>query len=217
MLEIKYRKQHGVALIVALMITVIIGVIALALADVSVKGQRKENAFFSNEVSYNNSVSALNTALTFLSKTSGTQIYNFVSTNPSQQSGRPAVLTLDGKTINIASINEIYQGMDAQLSDENYLNFEQSDSDFDNTKVWYRTAAGWGSNCANCVHISDANGNVVSSYRIEARDFSPFSSDVSGTTSNIGYKFYRVTVRGIDPISNAQTIIQSNIGILDTE
>lgn len=208
-----YKKQKGVALIVALMITVVIGVIAMGLVNIAKKGQFKENAFFSNEISYNNAISGINNAVTFLFFARNADFVMSTSSNPRSQSPIPDTVTVNGKSYSKTEFTgNWFNGSDAQLNDDQYLNYDTTGG------VWYRTQNGWDENadCANCVVIRDQQNNVLYTYRIELRDFASFSSVVDDSASNYGYRFFRVTSRGVDPVTNAETIMESNVGILSS-
>ena len=60
------KNQKGVALVVALMITVIVGIIALSLAGITAKTQRGDNSNYGRVVGANNAISGANRAINFL-------------------------------------------------------------------------------------------------------------------------------------------------------
>ena len=64
------RNQRGVALVVALMITVIIGIIAVTLAGVTSKSQKSDNSYYGRALGSNSAISGVNRAINFLSATS---------------------------------------------------------------------------------------------------------------------------------------------------
>ena len=77
------KHQKGVALVVALMLTIIIGVIAITLGSISNKTQRSDNANYSKVVSTSNSVSGVNRGINFLVNT--TNFKNKTFLDPSYQ------------------------------------------------------------------------------------------------------------------------------------
>ncbi len=216
-----FKFNRGSALIVALMITLIIGIIAISLAGIAYKGQRRENAFLSTQVSYNNALSGINRALLILSNASTSPLLERISTDPTRkvQIGDSEIFNISGKDVTYKNIKNYFAGIDQELDTNTYLNF--TESGFTDTNFWFRNDEDWGITdeanhaCANCVQIDD--GNLVVTYRIEMRDFAPFTPAISSSSSNVGYQFYRITALGRDPNDDrARTILQTNVGVLSS-
>lgn len=214
------KNNKGSALVVSLMITLVIGIIAATLANISYKGQKRENVFYSNEISYTNAMTGISRAVLFFEKVAGTDFPEvYISNDPTVQAVfAGTVIDIDGEEVNIQELKELYKGTDQELNNSTYLNFDQINEN-ENMNLWYRTDTGWSLSeaCINCVGVKDEKDKDYSTiYRIEKRDFSPLSPAVSSESSNIGYQFYRVTSRGKDLNSGAVTILQANIGVLST-
>ena len=220
------KNQSGVALVVALMITVIIGILAISLAGLSYRSQRASNLSYENVVSELNAITGVNRVITFINQVqSDEQKDSYLSpresTNPS--SLRTPVNTswkINGKTSTVDLKNIMFNGVDLRMDE-----YGSSYLDYANGQFWYRTPEGWDvtekvGDCANCLNLN--NGTTIT--RIERRDFagaSPEGSDVV-----IGYRFYRITSRGSDTggaqtgtmsQGASQSIVQTNFGILDVK
>ena len=216
------KNNKGSALVVSLMITLVIGIIAATLANISYKGQKRENVFYSNEISYTNAMTGISRAVLFFEKVAGTDFPEvYISNDPTVPAVfADTVIDIDGVKVNIQKLKELYKGTDQELNNSIYLNFDQINEN-ENMELWYRTDTGWSLSeaCTNCVGVGVKDGkdeDYSTIYRIEKRDFSPLSPAVSSESSNIGYQFYRVTSRGKDLNSGAVTILQANIGVLST-
>lgn len=61
------KRQSGAALVVALMITIIMGILAVGISKVATTGQRRENANFGNAISNANAVAGIEAASGFIS------------------------------------------------------------------------------------------------------------------------------------------------------
>ncbi len=215
------KSQRGVALIVALIVTLIIGIIAISLGGMAYRTQRSVNASYSNVVSDTNAVSGVNRAISFLTATSGdSNNSTYLEPATSPRSHSTAGWNILGKT-NFANLSTtLFNGVDQpmELSGTAYL-------DYNNGKFWYRDPEGWNPNnnklCSNCVALND--GKTI--YRIEKRGFSKLNPGSAGDAVSVGYTFYRITSRGSDaPMEDngdaapgAQSIVQTNFGILGTD
>lgn len=211
------KNQSGVALVVALMITVIIGIMAISLAGLAYRSQKSSNLSYENVVSELNAFTGVNRVITFLNQvvddkekssylTPGTSL-----TTPVNHSWK-----IKGKTANDDLPFTIFNGIDQPMDKYGtvYLNFSQG-------QFWYRTPDGWNinKNCANCISLN--NGMTVT--RIEKRGFAPLNA--GGSATKVGYNFYRITSRGSDTeakdgsvsLDSSQSIVQTNFGLLGTK
>lgn len=215
-------KQKGSALVVSLMITLVIGVIAVSLAGISYKSQRRENTHYSSDISYNNAMSGINEAKAFLK---GAVTSSILQQTVAIISDSEPEITPEDKfdfnagTLKYKSFKDYFKGIYQELSDVD-MGYGSSWS----TNVpWYRNSDGFDvdTKCQACVRIcdtncSDAGSHVLTVYRVEVRDFSPVTPSLGIQSANAGYRFYRITSLGLDPNNpNAQTILQTNIGLLD--
>ena len=220
------RKQSGVALIVALMITVIIGLIAVSLAGLAFRSQKAANLSYESVVSDLQAISGVNRVISFLNQVADDE--NKTTYLKEATSVKQAVSTtgwnIKGKAVDAGVMNvlktTLFNGIDRPMDEFNggaYL-------DYDNGIFWYRTNNGWntedGGLCVNCVSID--NGKTI--VRIEKRDFAPTSA--GGSATKIGYQFYRITSRGSDvgvdqdgnpQAGSSQSIVQTNFGILGVQ
>ncbi len=216
-----FNKSRGIALVVALMITLIIGVIALALGGMAFTGQRSENSFYSNEISNANALSGLNSTIAFLKQAVGSSLLSTVvvedASSPISFGDNSTTYTIKGKTFSEANLVQYFKGVYKELDNNEHLIFGSGTT---TSHFWYRTAAGWntaaGQLCANCLVIGDAE-NPSAIVRIESRDFVPGSAAVGDAGYGLGYRYYRITALGRDPNSFAQTILQSNIALLSAQ
>lgn len=217
-----YKKQKGVALVVAMMVTIIMGIIAVSMAGVAFRGQRAQNAHFGNSVSDANAISGINRVINFLetvaadsSKNSAYLAYDGslygvnigITNNPGES------FTFSGQSIAIKDLKTVmFGGVDNQLDVSNPALFN-----YKSGALWYRTASNWtGSNCTKCVKLNDG----LSIVRMEDRGFVSSNPGVSSSTSNIGYRFLRLTSRGVDSVddpSQAESIYQVNVGVLSSK
>ena len=220
------RKQSGVALIVALMITVIIGLIAVSLAGLAFRSQKSANLSYESVVSDLQAVSGVNRVISFLNqvaddenKTTYLSPVSSMNEELTTTGWKIKGKTVDNDVMNVLKIN-LFNGVDRPVDEINaasYLNYGKG-------IFWYRTSAGWntGNNslCAHCVSID--NGKTI--VRIEQRDFAPVSA--GGSAAKIGYQFYRITSRGSDvgvdkdgnpQAGRSQSIVQTNFGILGVQ
>ena len=221
------RKQSGVALIVALMITVIIGLIAVSLAGLAFRSQKAANLSYENVVSDLQAISGVNRVISFLNQVAEDENKTTYLKEASRmdQSASTTGWIIKGKTVDANVMDTLkatlFNGVDKPMDEFNgtvkYL-------DYSTGEFWYRTNEGWstakGGLCANCVSID--NGRTI--VRIEKRDFAPASA--GGSAAKIGYQFYRITSRGSDvggaqngapQAGSSQSIVQTNFGILGVQ
>ena len=221
------RKQSGVALIVALMITVIIGLIAISLAGLAFRSQKAANLSYESVVSDLQAISGVNRVISFLNQVAEDE-NKATYLSPAPRMDQPVSTTgwnIKGKTVDANVMDDLkislFNGVDKPMDEFNgtvkYL-------DYSTGEFWYRTNEGWstakGGLCANCVSIE--NGKTI--VRIEKRDFAPTSA--GGSAAKIGYQFYRITSRGSDvggaqngapQAGSSQSIVQTNFGILGVQ
>lgn len=224
------KRQSGAALVVALMITIIMGILAVGISKVATTGQRRENANFGNAISNANAVAGIEAASGFISAIVGVpgegrhyDIGLFRPANNGKVTDKTTSFTvgvsekntdtqMESYSFNISEIKNIYNGVEAQL-DENSLSYQKGDQD---SLLWFRDPAEWGQNDDNSNSIVNVNGNNTVKYRIEERDnvFLSLNPGMNNQANSLGYRFYRVTSRGEDPNSGAVTILQTHISIL---
>lgn len=225
------KRQSGAALVVALMITIIMGILAVGISKVATTGQRRENANFGNAISNANAVAGIEAASGFISAIVGVpgegrhyDIGLFRPANNGKVTDKTTSFTvgvsenntdtqMESYTFNISEISNIYNGVEAQL-DEKSLSYQYQDGDKQDTNLWFRGSAGWTQNNDNS--IVNVNGSNTVQYRIEERDnvFLSLNPGMNNQANSLGYRFYRVTSRGEDPNSGAVTILQTHISIL---
>lgn len=220
------KRQSGAALVVALMITIIMGILAVGISKVATTGQRRENANFGNAISNANAVAGIEAASGFISAIVGVpgegrhyDIGLFRPANNGEVTDKTTSFTVGVSENNtsykfkINEISNIYNGVEAQL-DEKSLSYHYQDGDKQVTNLWFRGSAGWKQNDKNS--IVNVNGSNTVQYRIEERDnvFLSLNPGMNNQANSLGYRFYRVTSRGQDPNSGAVTILQTHISIL---
>lgn len=220
------KRQSGAALVVALMITIIMGILAVGISKVATTGQRRENANFGNAISNANAVAGIEAASGFISAIVGVpgegrhyDIGLFRPANNGKVTDKKTSFTvgvsenntMKSYTFQISEIPNIYKGVEAQL-DEESLSYQDGDKQV--TNLWFRGSAGWTQNNDNS--IVNVNGSNTVQYRIEERDnvFLSLNPGMNNQANSLGYRFYRVTSRGEDPNSGAVTILQTHISIL---
>lgn len=221
------KRQSGAALVVALMITIIMGILAVGISKVATTGQRRENANFGNAISNANAVAGIEAASGFISAIVGVpgegrhyDIGLFRPANNGKVTDKTTSFTvgvsennteMKSYTFQISEIPNIYKGVEAQL-DEKSLSYQVGDKQV--TNLWFRGSAGWTQNNDNS--IVNVNGSNTVQYRIEERDnvFLSLNPGMNNQANSLGYRFYRVTSRGEDPNSGAVTILQTHISIL---
>lgn len=220
------KRQSGASLVVALMITIIMGILAVGISKVATTGQRRENANFGNAISNANAVAGIEAASGFISAIVGVpgegRHYDIglfrpanngkvTDKNTSFTVGVSENNTMKSYTFQISEIPNIYKGVEAQL-DEKSLSYQDGDKQV--TNLWFRGSAGWTQNNDNS--IVNVNGSNTVQYRIEERDnvFLSLNPGMNNQANSLGYRFYRVTSRGEDPNSGAVTILQTHISIL---
>lgn len=222
------KRQSGAALVVALMITIIMGILAVGISKVATTGQRRENANFGNAISNANAVAGIEAASGFISAIVGVpgegrhyDIGLFRPANNGKVTDKTTSFTvgvsekntdtqMKSYTFQISEISNIYNGVEAQL-DENSLSYHRGNQV---SHLWFRDFNEWGQEDDNS--IVNVNGNNTVQYRIEERDnvFLSLNPGMNNQANSLGYRFYRVTSRGEDPNSGAVTILQTHISIL---
>jgi len=222
------KRQSGAALVVALMITIIMGILAVGISKVATTGQRRENANFGNAISNANAVAGIEAASGFISAIVGVpgegrhyDIGLFRPANNGKVTDKTTSFTvgvsekntdtqMKSYTFQISEISNIYNGVEAQL-DENSLSYHKGNQV---SHLWFRDFNEWGQEDDNS--IVNVNGNNTVQYRIEERDnvFLSLNPGMNNQANSLGYRFYRVTSRGEDPNSGAVTILQTHISIL---
>lgn len=219
------KRQSGAALVVALMITIIMGILAVGISKVATTGQRRENANFGNAVSNANAVAGIEAASGFISAIVGVpgegRHYDIGLFRPATDKDTEFTVGVISENntdtqmksykFTISEISNIYNGVEAQL-DEKSLSYQDGDKQVAN--LWFRGSAGWTQNGDNS--IVNVNGSNTVQYRIEERDnvFLSLNPGMNNQANSLGYRFYRVTSRGEDPNSGAVTILQTHISIL---
>lgn len=219
------KRQSGAALVVALMITIIMGILAVGISKVATTGQRRENANFGNAISNANAVAGIEAASGFISAIVGVpgegRYYDIKLFRPATDKNTEFTVGVSENNtdtqmksypFNISEIKNIYNGVEAQLN-ENSLSYQKGDQD---SHLWFRDSAEWRQNDDNSNSIVNVNGNNTVKYRIEERDnvFLSLNPGMNNQANSLGYRFYRVTSRGEDPNSGAVTILQTHISIL---
>lgn len=215
------KRQSGAALVVALMITIIMGILAVGISKVATTGQRRENANFGNAISNANAVAGIEAASGFISAIVGVpgegRHYDIGLFRPATDKSTEFTVGVSKKNkmksykFKIYEISNIYNGVEAQL-DKKSLSYQ--DGDKQDTNLWFRGSAGWTQDNNNS--IVNVNGSNTVQYRIEERDnvFLSLNPGMNNQANSLGYRFYRVTSRGEDPNSGAVTILQTHISIL---
>ena len=218
------KRQSGAALVVALMITIIMGILAVGISKVATTGQRRENANFGNAISNANAVAGIEAASGFISAIVGVpgegRNYDIKLFRPATDKNTEFTVGVSENNTDtqmksypfkISEIKNIYNGVEAQL-DEKSLSYQDGDKQV--TNLWFRGSAGWTQKDDNS--IVNVNGNNTVQYRIEERDnvFLSLNPGMNNQANSLGYRFYRVTSRGQDPNSGAVTILQTHISIL---
>ena len=215
------RKQSGVALIVALMITVIIGLIAVSLAGLAFRSQKSANLSYESVVSDLQAISGVNRVISFLNQVAEDENKTTYLSPVSNLNTKLNTTgwKIKGKTVDEGVMNDLkvklFNGVDKPVDVINaasYLNYS-------NGSFWYRTGQGWDTSenslCAHCVSID--NGKTI--VRIEQRDFAPVSA--GGSAAKISYQMYRITSRGSNAgnlqAGSSQSIVQTNFGILGVQ
>lgn len=219
------KRQSGAALVVALMITIIMGILAVGISKVATTGQRRENANFGNAISNANAVAGIEAASGFISAIVGVpgegRHYDIGLFRPATDKSTEFTVGVSEKNTDtqmksypfkISEIKNIYNGVEAQLGEKS-LSYQKGDQD---SHLWFRDSAEWGQNDDNSNSIVNVNGNNTVKYRIEERDnvFLSLNPGMNNQANSLGYRFYRVTSRGEDPNSGAVTILQTHISIL---
>lgn len=184
----RINNQKGVALIVALIVIAIVGIIAVSLASNAYRSQRSENISVSNSLSTANAISGTNHMIGFLTQMVNEDIFDLVTTKKS-------TFEIGGSSKSTANI---FGGVED-------LTVKNSGGDI----YWYRKDDNWGANCISCVEVSN-----TTTVKVEYRGATRLSP--SSTGQNLEYRIYRITSRGLDNAEapEAETIVQTQLGIL---
>lgn len=212
------KKQQGVALIIALIVTAIVGIIAISLSSTAFRTQRSQNISVGTATSHSNAVSGINRAINFLRASALEQqhdvfVVKILNNNDVIINGEPH------------EIPNIFRGVENQIDDQ-FVNVTLNDGQ----DLWYRAADWFNNNCLSCVNVEGEN-NVI--FRIEKRGCRQPQGASIGPSESIpcnvlgGHRMFRITALGSDgtldqdnsnPIDvSARTIIQTHIGIRDIE
>lgn len=227
------RKQNGVALIVALMVTIIIGIIAVSTAGLAYRGQRSQNMAHSSVVSNANAYSAATKAFKFIAALSPVAKGKVLEPtdwdkSPEYDEGNDK-WKINTKDVSSKDLVSYFKGVDSQL-DKPIDGSASNVIDDVNRLYWYRynhqtqgRPTGW-NDCEKCVYPRQdtaADGRGPLAYRIEKRDFKKVNP---GADEDIGYWYYRITAKGEDEtcISGVgaasticpQTIVQTNVAVI---
>lgn len=212
------KKQQGVALIIALIVTAIVGIIAISLSSTAFRTQRSQNISVGTATSHSNAVSGINRAINFLRASALEQQHDVFVVK---------ILNNDNVIINGEphEIPNIFRGVENQIDDQ-FVNVTLNDGQ----DLWYRAADWFNNNCLSCVNVEGEN-NVI--FRIEKRGCRQPQGASIGPSESIpcnvlgGHRMFRITALGSDgtldqdnpnPIDvSARTIIQTHIGIRDIE
>jgi Tfp pilus assembly protein PilX len=214
------KKQQGVALIVALIVTAIVGIIAISLSSTAFRTQRSQNISTSTASSYSNAVSGINRAINFLRASAVQQELQVFD-----------VKMRDDEPIFIGGVNRRddlenhFKGVENQIADD-FVNVSLNNG----SNLWYRVAD-WFNNpnndCLSCVSVNTNNRNVV--FRIEKRQCRGSNAATSGPSATAtckgGHRMFRITALGTNGTvddnspadSVARTIIQTHVGIRDID
>lgn len=212
------KKQQGVALIIALIVTAIVGIIAISLSSTAFRTQRSQNISVGTATSHSNAVSGINRAINFLRASALEQQHDVFVVK---------ILNNDNVIINGEphEIPNIFRGVENQIDDQ-FVNVTLNDGQ----DLWYRAADWFNNNCLSCVNVEGEN-NVI--FRIEKRGCRQPQGASIGPSESIpcnvlgGHRMFRITALGSDgtldqdnpnPIDvSARTIIQTHVGIRDIE
>lgn len=220
------KHQRGVALVVALMLTIIIGVIAITLGSISNKTQRSDNANYSKIVSTSNSVSGVNRAINFLVST--TNFKNKWLLDPSYTVKNSDNITIysadtgdDGVVksgdVSGSLLKTLFKGVITAVGDSK-VDGKTSPQWYTNNNEWKDSENNTVCNLGKCVVLNQG----TTTYVIEYRGFQPDSPNSQSLSAKIGYSFYRITSKGLDrpaagednsQLPSSASIIQTNVGI----
>lgn len=212
------KKQQGVALIIALIVTAIVGIIAISLSSTAFRTQRSQNISVGTATSHSNAVSGINRAINFLRASALEQQHDVF-----------VVKSLNNNDVIINGVPHqipaIFRGVEDQIDDQ-FVNATLNDGQ----NLWYRAANWFNNNCLSCVNVEGA-GNVI--FRIERRGCRGTQGSSLGPSESIpcnelgGHRMFRITALGtdgrLDPDNpnpadvTARTIIQTHVGIRDIE
>lgn len=202
------KNQKGVALIVALMITVIIGIIAISLASMTARGQKSDNSNYGRIIGSSNAVSGVNRSVNFLQTIGGSKLVT-----PEQ---REHLLNSENPAADVWSIGSS-QTVDTRLFFRG-IGQRRSNAELDaNGNAWYRDPDMWTrAKCPKCVILND--GTTV--YYTELRSSSSNGGngpDTSVNNNDVIYNYYRITSRGLDRQNNhrSASVIQTHVKIRD--
>lgn len=208
------KNQKGVALVVALMITVIVGIIALSLAGITAKTQRGDNSNYGRVVGANNAISGANRAINFLAVLSRPDAIGqderraLGLDNPNGISIDPTSVYINGS---LSDVSEFFNGLKPLQDGANVISSKTP---------WYRVDDAWDKGCVNvndasknrCVVLND--GNTI--YYVELMKRLPGP----GNNSDIEEHYFRITALGVDGVANSssaaiyQTVVRVSVSLL---
>ncbi|WP_405327203.1 hypothetical protein [Ruminobacter sp.] len=208
------KKQKGVALVVALMVTVIIGIVAITLASVSSKTQRSDNSNYGRVLGTSNAVSGVNRVINFVGTVSDLRPTLDDHDIFSSLLAGSETWVVGGQTLNSNDTAPFFRGV-IQVKPNNQL--RANDNDFD---PWYRNEDNWKrANCPSCVILRNGvpvNDDGTTSVLTEYRGCTPANASiVTGSQVHYKYCYLRVSSRGLDSVGNQRSasIVQSNVRI----
>lgn len=208
------KKQKGVALVVALMVTVIIGIVAITLASVSSKTQRSDNSNYGRVLGTSNAVSGVNRVINFVGTVSDLRPTLDDNDIFSSQFAGKETWVVGGQTLNPNDTAPFFRGV-IQVKPNNQLRANDDGSD-----PWYRNEDNWKrANCPSCVILRNGvpvKDEGTTSFLTEYRGCTPANASiVTGSQVHYKYCYLRVSSRGLDSVGNQRSasIVQSNVRI----
>ena len=207
------KKQKGVALVVALMVTVIIGIVAITLASVSSKTQRSDNSNYGRVLGTSNAVSGVNRVINFVGTVSDLRPTLDDDEIFSTQFAGKETWVVGGQTLNANYTAAFFRGA-IQVKPNSLLRAN------DEIDPWYRNEDNWKrANCPSCVIFRNGvpvNDEGTTSVLTEYRGCTPANASiVTGSQVHYKYCYLRVSSRGLDSVGNQRSasIVQSNVRI----
>lgn len=207
------KKQKGVALVVALMVTVIIGIVAITLASVSSKTQRSDNSNYGRVLGTSNAVSGVNRVINFVGTVSDLRPTLDDDEIFSTQFAGKENWVVGGQPLNANDTAAFFRGA-IQVKPNSQL---RANGD---TDPWYRNEDNWKrAACPSCVILKngapvkdDGTTSVLTEYR---GCTSANASIVTGSQVHYKYCYLRVSSKGLDSVGNQRSasIVQSNVRI----
>lgn len=209
------KKQKGVALVVALMVTVIIGIVAITLASVSSKTQRSDNSNYGRVLGTSNAVSGVNRVINFVGTVSDLRPTLDDDEIFSTQFAGKDTWVVGGQQLNANDTAPFFRGAIQVIP--NSLLRANGDTD-----PWYRNEDNWKrAECPLCVILRNGapvneNEDGTTSVLTEYRGCTPANASiVTGSQVHYKYCYLRVSSRGLDSVGNQRSasIVQSNVRI----